>query len=220
MDGLYALKPWFADRLASLRSTLVARGVAPAVLTWGGVAFGAAAGGVIAALPPGPIAAGAVGALLVGRLACANLDGGVARESGRSTRAGALDNELGDRLAEFAVLAGCLAAYPAAPVLGAALAATLPSWVSLAGAAAGAPRLQGGPSGKTERCAQFVLLALTGFTALVFPLMILGSLVTAALRLVRVRRELRRLDTAGLGTAEPAAASAGSAPAPASGGAR
>lgn len=215
MDGLYALKPWFADRLASLRRALVARSVAPAVLTWGGVAFGAAAGGVIAALPPGPLTAGAVGALLVARLACANLDGGVARESGRSTRAGAVDNELGDRLAEFAVLAGCLAAYPAAPVLGAALAATLPSWVSLAGAAAGAPRLQGGPSGKTERCAQFVLLALTGLTALVFPLMIVGSLVTAALRLVRVRRALNALDAA-----EPAVASAEPATAPASGGAR
>ncbi|WP_017556641.1 CDP-alcohol phosphatidyltransferase family protein [Nocardiopsis baichengensis] len=196
MDGLYALKPWFADRLASVRRALVARGVSPSVLTWGGVAFGGAAGAVVAAVPPGPLCAGAVAALLVARLACANLDGGVARESGRSTRAGAVDNEVGDRAAEFAVLAGCLAAYPAAPVLGAALAATLPSWVSLAGAAAGAPRLQGGPSGKTERCAQFVLLALTGFTALVFPLMIAGSLVTAAVRLVRVRRALRALDTA------------------------
>ena len=54
----------------------------------------------------GPVAAAAVGVLLAARLACANLDGGVARDSGRSTRFGAVVNELGDRLAEFAALAG------------------------------------------------------------------------------------------------------------------
>ncbi|WP_017594967.1 CDP-alcohol phosphatidyltransferase family protein [Nocardiopsis potens] len=191
MDGLYGLKPWFAGRLASVRRVLVARRVPPAALTWAGVGFGAAAGGALAVLPPGPLCAVAVAALLVARLACANLDGGVARESGRTTRFGYVANELGDRLAEFAVLAGCLFAAPAAWVLGAACAATLPSWISLAGAAAGAPRVQGGPCGKTERCALFVLFAAVGAAPLVFGLMIAGSLATAALRLVRTARALR-----------------------------
>lgn len=191
MDGLYGLKPWFAGRLASVRRTLVARRVPPGALTWSGVGFGAAAGGALAVLPPGPVCAAAVAALLVARLACANLDGGVARESGRTTRFGYVANELGDRLAEFAVLAGCLFAAPAAWVLGAACAATLPSWVALAGAAAGAPRVQGWPCGKTERCALFVLFAAVGAAPLVFGLMIAGSLATAALRLVRIARVLR-----------------------------
>ncbi|MBB6170610.1 CDP-diacylglycerol--glycerol-3-phosphate 3-phosphatidyltransferase [Nocardiopsis mwathae] len=196
MNGLYALKPWFAGRLAAVRRVLVEREVSPALLTWAGVGFAAAAGAAVALLPAGPVAGVAVAVLLVARLACANLDGGVARESGRSTRFGFVVNELGDRLAEFAVLAGCLFVAPPAAVAGAALAATLPSWVSLAGAAAGAPRLQGGPVGKTERCALLALLAATGAAIPVLALLAAGSLVTAAVRLARVAGALRRPESA------------------------
>ncbi|CAM3726985.1 CDP-alcohol phosphatidyltransferase family protein [Nocardiopsis rhodophaea] len=196
MNGLYSLKPWFAEQLALIRRGLVERGVRPAVLTWAGVGFGAGAGVAIALIPLGPIAGIVVAVLLVARLACANLDGGVARDSGRSTRFGFVVNELGDRLAEFAVLAGCLVVAPPHIVLAAAVAATLPSWVALAGAAAGGQRVQGGPIGKTERCALLVVLAATGAAVPMLLLMAAGSLATAVVRLVRVARALSETDEA------------------------
>jgi CDP-diacylglycerol--glycerol-3-phosphate 3-phosphatidyltransferase len=76
-------------------------------------------------------------------------------------------------------------------VLVAALAATLPTFASLAAAAAGAPRRNGGPLGKTERCL-FVLVA-TAFP-IILPVVCMqltnGSLITAALRLRAAHREL------------------------------
>ena len=182
MDGLYALKPWYAARLGGIRDELVARRVSPDALTVAGVGCAAGAGLAIATLPAG-WAALAVAPLLAARLACANLDGGVARESGRTSRRGAVWNEVGDRAAEYAVLAGCLAVAPAPVVLVAALAATLPSWVALAGAAAGAGRPQGGPVGKTERCALLAVAAATGWVVPVLAVLAAGSVVTAALRL-------------------------------------
>ncbi len=193
MNGLYALKPWYAARLGGLRRTMAAHRVPPATLTLGGVAFGALAGIGLAVLPPGPLAAAVVGVLLAGRLGCANLDGGVARDSGRSTRFGAVINELGDRLAEFAALAGALALAPVGIVGLAALAATAPSWVSLAGAAVGSPRVQGGPVGKTERCLILVAIAATGLAVPLLLILSAGSVLTAAVRVFRVRSLLGRL---------------------------
>lgn len=187
---MYALKPWYARRLARTRAVLVSRRVSPNALTAAGVACGAGAGLTLWLPHPGPVAALAVGLLLAARLACANLDGGVAREAGTGTRFGAVVNELGDRLAELAALAGVLALAPAGVVAATALAVTLPSWVALAGAAAGAPRAQGGPVGKTERCVLLVLIAATGWAAPYLAVMAAGSLLTAALRLLRIRRHL------------------------------
>ncbi|MBB5076640.1 CDP-alcohol phosphatidyltransferase family protein [Nonomuraea endophytica] len=189
MNGLYALKPWYAARLGGVRTLLVAREVPPWAITAAGVAFAAAAGAVLATTRPGPLAALAVALLLAARLACANLDGGVARESGRATRFGAVVNELGDRLAELAVLAGCLVLAPPALVATTALAATLPSWIALAGAAAGARRAQGGPVGKTERCVLLAAFALTGWAPWLIVLAA-GSAITALVRLARIGREL------------------------------
>jgi CDP-diacylglycerol--glycerol-3-phosphate 3-phosphatidyltransferase len=205
MNGLYALKPWYARRLAGTRSWLVARDVSPNALTAGGVACGAA----LAGLHPGPVAALIVGALLAARLACANLDGGVARQAGTGTRLGAVVNELGDRLAEFAALAGVLALAPAAAVASAGLASTLPSWVALAGAAAGAPRPQGGPVGKTERCLLLILIAGTGWAVPLLAVMAVGSVATAVIRLLRVRRFLVATPVAAAG---PVAATGTPAP--------
>jgi CDP-diacylglycerol--glycerol-3-phosphate 3-phosphatidyltransferase len=185
MNGLYALKPWYADRLGGLRRGLVARRVAPTTITVAGVAFGAFAGGALALLRPGPLAAGVVGLLLLARLGCANLDGGVAREAGRQSRFGAVANEVGDRIAEFAALAGVLALAPAGLVAFAALAASAPSWVALAGAAAGFSRVQGGPVGKTERCLVLVAIAATGWAVPLLVVLAAGSLLTAAIRIVK-----------------------------------
>ena len=190
MDGLYALKPWYAARLAGVRDSLVSRRVAPTAVSAAGVGAGAGAGLALALLPAGPVAGVAVGGLLAARLACANLDGGVARAAGRCTARGSLANEVGDRLADLAVLAGCFAVAPAWLVLAALLAATLPSWVSLAGAAAGGPRLNGGPVGKTERAVLLTVLACTGWLPLLAVLAV-GSAITALVRGVRLMGVLR-----------------------------
>jgi CDP-diacylglycerol--glycerol-3-phosphate 3-phosphatidyltransferase len=189
--GLYSLKSWYAGRLAPVRRRLVAVNAPPAAITITAIAFGAAAGVALAWLRPGPAAGMAVTILLAARLACANLDGSVARDSGRATPFGSVLNEVGDRAAELAALAGCLAFAPTALVLAAALAATLPSWVALAGAAAGLGRIQGGPVGKTERCLLLALLAFIGLPAVFLGLLAAGSAVTALVRLARLARAAR-----------------------------
>ena len=190
MNGLYALKPWYARRLRRVLDTLIARRVRPTAVTWVGVGLGALAGVVIAAGRPGVAAGLAVAALLAARLACANLDGSLARATGQVGPRGALANEVGDRGAELAALAGCLAVAPPLVVAVAALASLLPSWVSLAAASAGAPRIQGGPVGKTERALLLVLLALTGWVLPLLLVWILGCLLTAGLRLLAATRAL------------------------------
>lgn len=147
MNGLYALKPWYADRLSGVRGALARRRVSPTPSPPPAVAAAAAAEGALALLPAG-WAAAPVALLLAVRLACANLDGALARDTGRSRRRGALLNEAGDRAADLLVIAAFWAVAPGWLAALAACAATLPSWVSLAGAAAGAPRLNGGPAGE------------------------------------------------------------------------
>ncbi|MCM3821807.1 CDP-alcohol phosphatidyltransferase family protein [Streptomyces sp. DR3-1] len=196
MNGLYALKPWYADRLSGVRGALTRRRISPDALTAAGVAAAAAAGGALALLPAG-WAAAPVALLLAARLACANLDGALARDTGRSTRRGALLNEAGDRGADLLVIAAFWAVAPGWLVALAACAATLPSWVSLAGAAAGAPRLNGGPAGKTERCLLAVVAAATGWYAPVLAVLAAGSAATALLRGARLWRELGAADRAG-----------------------
>lgn len=191
--GLYGLKPWFAARLGRVRAMLVAHRVAPGAISAAGIAFGAGVGAALALIRPGWLCGLVVAALLVARLACANLDGGVARDGGRSTRFGAVVNELGDRAAELAALAGCLAFAPVGLVAATALAATLPSWVSLAGAAAGAPRIQGGPIGKTERCLLLAALAASGAWPVLLSAIAVGSAVTAVVRVVRLRAMLNEV---------------------------
>ncbi|ARZ67693.1 phosphatidate cytidylyltransferase [Streptomyces sp. HU2014] len=189
MNGLYALKPWYAARLGGLRAALARHGVSPDTLTAAGVLSAAGAGAALALLPA-PLAAAPVAFLLAARLAFANLDGALARDTGRTTRRGAVLNELGDRAADLLVLAGFLPLAPLWLVAVAALAATLPSWVSLAGAAAGAARRNGGPVGKTERCLLAVVAAATGWAVPVLVVVAVGSALTALFRLGWLWREL------------------------------
>ncbi|MFF1358078.1 phosphatidate cytidylyltransferase [Streptomyces sp. NPDC058297] len=191
MNGLYALKPWYADRLSGLRHALAARQVSPDTLTAAGVGCAAGAAAALAWLPA-PLAALPVAVLLAARLAFANLDGALARDTGRTTRRGALLNELGDRTADLLVIAGFLPLAPLWLVAAAAFATTLPSWVSLAGAAAGAPRRNGGPVGKTERCLLAVVAAASSWAVPALAMIAAGSAVTAVLRTVWVWRALGR----------------------------
>ena len=192
MRGLYALKPWYTRRLDGVVRWAVDRDVSPDVFTWLGV--------VSAALAAVAIAVGAwplVLLLLAGRLAGANLDGAVARARGVSRPWGFVVNELGDRAGDLLMFAGLAVLLGRLQggaglvfVLVAAVVATLPTFVSLAGAGAGAPRINGGPFGKTERClAVVVLAAAPGLSPILLPVMIGLSLVTVATRL----RELRRV---------------------------
>lgn len=186
--GLYSLKAWFAARLTFVRVVLVRRGVSPNTISLAGILFAAGAG-LSLALLPAPVAALPVTLLLVARLAAANLDGSVARESGRQTRWGAVLNEFGDRAADLLVLAGLLAHVSLPLALGVLLAASMPSWVSLAGAAAGTRRINGGPVGKTERCLLVALAAATGWYTAFAVVVLAGSVLTGLLRMVRLARE-------------------------------
>ena len=198
MPSLYALKPWYTRRLHRFVAGAVARGTSPDVFTTVGV-VAAALAGVALALGWWPVAL----VLLAARLAGANLDGAVARARGVSRPWGFVLNELGNRASDLLMLAGLavLAARtggdvlagltPLAWVLVAAVAATLPTFVSLAGAGAGAPRLNGGPLGKTERCALAVVAAaLPGLLVWVAVVVVAGSVLTAVVRARRIARAL------------------------------
>lgn len=199
MIGLYALKPWYTRRLTPILNTAVAHNVSPDVFTAAGV-VAAGAAGVTIALGWWPLAA----VFLALRLAGANLDGAVARARGVSRPWGFVVNEIGDRTSDLLTFAGLAVfaarqhgpgfqwlSWPVIQVLAAALAATLPTFASLAAAAAGATRRNGGPLGKTERCL-FVLVATAFPVIMPFVLMQLvnGSILTMVLRLRAARREL------------------------------
>lgn len=201
--GLYAAKPWFTRRLERFVGVAVRRGWSPDAFTAVGVAFAAAAAaGLLIGWWPVVL----IG--LVGRLAGANLDGAVARARGVSRPFGFLLNEIGDRVSDLLPLAAVgILAWQAgsAPALAAALvamtAASWPTFVSLAAAAAGAPRLNGGPLGKTERALVVLLMSVAvswfpveavivvGSAAIVA-----GSTLTAATRIRTARRSLRSVD--------------------------
>jgi CDP-diacylglycerol--glycerol-3-phosphate 3-phosphatidyltransferase len=199
MNGLYALKPWFTRRLTPILNAAVSHNVSPDVLTAAGV-VAAGAAGVAIAFGIWPLAA----LFLALRLAGANLDGAVARARGVSRPWGFVLNEIGDRTSDLLAFAGLAVfaarqsgpgfhwlSWPVIQVLAAALAATLPTFASLAAAAAGATRRNGGPLGKTERCLFMVLaIAFPVILPVILTQLVNGSLITIVLRLRAARREL------------------------------
>ncbi|WP_167502290.1 CDP-alcohol phosphatidyltransferase family protein [Streptomyces malaysiensis] len=185
MNGLYALKPWFARRLTLLRRKLIRSGVSPNVVTFAGMLCAGAAAASFALLPA-PWAVVPVVVFLTARLACANLDGSIARETGKQTRLGSLLNEIGDRVADLLVILGFLPHISPSLVLGALLASSAPSWISIAGAAAGVRRINGGPMGKTERCLVVAVAAASGWYVPAAVVIVVGSALTAGVRLFQV----------------------------------
>lgn len=198
MRGLYALKPWYSRRLTSSIRFAVARDLSPDVFTLVGVVSALGAGVAIAY---GNWILALV--LLAGRLAGANLDGAVARARGVSRPWGFVLNELGDRAGDLAMFAGLVVLAERTSDLGwgtgwatgwvllAAVCATLPTFTSLSGAGAGAPRLNGGPFGKTERCAVVVVAtAVPGWIPVISALIVVGSVVTMIVRLRTIDRVL------------------------------
>ena len=198
MRGLYALKPWYTRRLTSILRVAVARDLSPDVFTAVGVVSALGAGVAIAF---GNWILALV--LLAGRLAGANLDGAVARARGVSRPWGFVLNELGDRAGDLAMFAGLVvlaertadigwgSGWATGWVLVAAVCATLPTFTSLSGAGASAVRLNGGPFGKTERCAVVVVAtAVPAWIPVISALIVVGSVVTMIVRLRTIHRLL------------------------------
>ena len=191
MNGLYALKPWYTAQLGVFTRWAVAKQLSPDVFTVLGVAAAMLAAATITAgwwLPT---------LLLLGaRLAGANLDGAVARARGVSRPWGFVLNEIGDRLSDLLMFTGlaALAVQTGGPVwmvAAVAVTATLPTFASLAAAGAGATRTNGGPFGKTERCAATVVVVAVPHLLTLFAVAVVaGSVLTAALRLKGAHREL------------------------------
>jgi CDP-diacylglycerol--glycerol-3-phosphate 3-phosphatidyltransferase len=186
--------------LAGFVAAAVRSGTSPDVFTAIGVAGGLAAAGFVAAgaAHPNPWWAAVVALALAVRLGGANLDGAVARARGVTRPWGFVLNELGDRASDLAVM--LVLAHLAGGWWGLiGLAGSfLPTFASLALAGAGGPRLNGGPLGKTERCALLVLVTLLApWWTLYAPaaaVIGLGGLVTAA---VRLRTGARTLSASG-----------------------
>ena len=195
VQGLYALKPWYSRRLSRIVRLAVDRGISPDAFTMLGICGAVLAAGCVALgwwLPA---------LLMLGvRLGGANLDGAVARARGVSRPWGFVLNEIGDRSSDLIVFGGLfvlatrtagMTSAPAVLVAVAAAAASLPTAASLAAAGAGATRRNGGPFGKTERClAMVVAAAFPAALGWVCVVVVAGSLLTAAVRLLAAHREL------------------------------
>ena len=194
MVSLYSLKYWYTRRLGVVIQASVRRGISPDVWT--------AVGVIAAALGCGALVMGwwiLAFILLAARLGGANLDGAVARARGVSRPFGFVLNEIGDRLSDLFIMAGLVglalrtgsSTTTVYLTLIALATATLPTFISLAAAGAGAARLNGGPFGKTERClAAVVAAALPQYLAIITWVIIMGSTVTACVRLARTATAL------------------------------
>lgn len=188
------MKYWYTRRLGVIIQASVRRGISPDVWT--------AVGVIAAALGCGALVMGwwiLAFILLAARLGGANLDGAVARARGVSRPFGFVLNEIGDRLSDLFIMAGLVglalrtgsSTTTVYLTLIALATATLPTFISLAAAGAGAARLNGGPFGKTERClAAVVAAALPQFLSIIAWVIIVGSAVTACVRLARTAAAL------------------------------
>ena len=194
MVSLYSLKYWYTRRLGVIIQASVRRGISPDVWT--------AVGVIAAVLGCGALVMGwwiLAFILLAARLGGANLDGAVARARGVSRPFGFVLNEIGDRLSDLFIMAGLVglalrtgsSTTTVYLTLIALATATLPTFISLAAAGAGAARLNGGPFGKTERClAAVVAAALPQYLSIIAWVIIVGSAVTACVRLARTAAAL------------------------------
>jgi CDP-diacylglycerol--glycerol-3-phosphate 3-phosphatidyltransferase len=213
--GLYAAKGWYTARLQVFVGWAVRRGVSPDAFTGIGILGGLAAAGLLAASAAHPHPAWALAVLvaLAVRLGGANLDGAVARARGVARPWGFVLNEIGDRAGDLAVML-VLARLAGGwwGLIGLA-GSFLPTFASLALAAAGAQRINGGPVGKTERCALVVLVSLVATWwppyAAAAGVIGLGGLVTAVMRWRAGARALASAASAGSMAAGGSAASAG-----------
>lgn len=202
MATLYDLKPRFQARLRPLTARLANAGVTANQVTVAALLLSVAAGGLVALAPAARWPLLIYPFLLFIRMALNAIDGMLAREHGQKSRLGAVLNELGDVVADAALLLP-LALVPGVPPALVVLLAFLGALIEFAGLLGpniGAERRYDGPLGKSDR-ALFV-----GFLALllaIFPRPGWGVdallLLALALGLVTIWRRL----TAALGQGGP-----------------
>jgi phosphatidylglycerophosphate synthase len=193
----------------ALAASLARTGLTPNQISVASVVFAAAGGACLAA--SGATSPGARALLLVAaaggiqlRLLCNLLDGMVAVEGGKRTPTGELYNDVPDRFADVALLAGAgygASSFSWGPDLGwaAAAVAVTTAYVRYVGAATGAPQLFIGPMAKQHRMAALTLAclvgageALAGLPGRAVPaalaLVVAGGAVTVARRLRAIAR--------------------------------
>lgn len=189
---LYRSKSAVSRRLEPVVDLLVRRRVSPDTLTLAAVPVGLLAGGCLLLSPAFPAVLLAVPLLAAARLILNLLDGAVARRTGQIHPRGELYNELGDRLADMAFLAP-VAFLPGADRTTVLLGLTGVVFASFAGVA---PRAAGGERiyrGILSKPGRMALLAVCAVAALIAgpdawgpfgPLLLLGTVLTAAERIV------------------------------------
>ena len=198
----------------ALASALARAGVSPDAVSAMSVLFALAGAGAFVAsgLTEGlcrPALLISAGVCVQLRLLCNLLDGMVAVEHGRGGPYGPIWNELPDRIADVLFLAGAgygawLAGVAWADTLGwaAAAAALLTAYVRELGRGLGQPADFGGPMAKPHRMALLtgacVVSALEGAwgwrgeaLAIALGLILIGALITAACRTMRLAARLR-----------------------------
>ncbi len=197
-----AARHWHLSR--SLARLLADLRVSANAISIAGLAFGISAGVALAAtrsfiiLAPVLWLAAALFVLL--RLAANMLDGMVAVMTNSASRVGELFNEVPDRLSDSAILIG-LGFAAGQPSLGfcAAIAAIFTAYIRAVGKAAGTSQQFSGPMAKPQRMVLVIGVAL--FCAAipnrwaptnVLIVIAIGSAATAARRLMRISRQLRR----------------------------
>ena len=189
---------------------LARHGVTPNSISLIGLLFGIVAGMLLAATNHVSMGLARALFLLAGgavqlRLLCNLLDGLVAIEHGKASPLGELFNEVPDRISDAATLIGAGYAAGGNPELGyvAACAAIFIAYVRAMGKAAGAHQEFCGPMAKQQRMFLITVAAVYcgvapsawqptsrwgGVLAAALGIIILGSIVTAIRRLVRIGR--------------------------------
>lgn len=195
--SLHALKPRFQACLRPLAGALARAGVTANQVTVATAAISVAVGAYVAWRLPDTRAFLLIPAWMVARMALNAVDGLLAREHGQRSRLGAYLNEIGDVVADVALVAPFALLAPFAPAWVAAvivLAATV-EYAGALGPMVGASRRQDGPMGKSDRAFAFGALALWAglasplpeWAAFVMPLLAALLAITVV---VRVRRGL------------------------------
>lgn len=196
---LYAPKGAINARLTPIVDRLAAAGVSPDTVTLAAVPVAAVGGAALLASPAAPALLLVLPVAVAVRLLLNLLDGQLARRTGRTHPRGELYNEIGDRVADVALLtpvAFLPGAQPETTLLGVTV-ALLASYIGIASKAAGGERIYRGILSKPGR---MLLLAIFAVLVFVFgpgtwwwfgPLLLLGASLTALERLYVALRRLQ-----------------------------
>lgn len=200
MNGVYGLKPLFVRRLRRIEDLLVAKRISPDAITIAAVGVSVAVAVVIAlgGILDRPLLWICVPPLVLARLALNALDGAVARKTNRTGPFGAVLNETCDRVSDGVILGALGFVISAAVAMAACASAFLVSHAGLLAQMSTGARATTGPMGKADRLAVLSVAALVAagssstapweFAAWI---VIVGGLVTAAVRVVSIGRRLK-----------------------------